>query len=142
MAGSMVFCRGCGKEIHETAINCPQCGAVQGIQGFSGNQFKIKTTAAIWCFFLGSIGAHRFYLGKTTDAVLRALFCWTLIPSMIASVEILILAFTDDDNREWDMEYNNGIQTPPTHFIIKILAILSILAGIFEAILFFAMINK
>lgn len=25
----MVFCRGCGKEIHETATMCPQCGATQ-----------------------------------------------------------------------------------------------------------------
>lgn len=26
---AMVFCRGCGKEIHETAPTCPQCGAPQ-----------------------------------------------------------------------------------------------------------------
>jgi predicted RNA-binding Zn-ribbon protein involved in translation (DUF1610 family) len=26
---SMVFCRGCGKEIHETALTCPHCGAQQ-----------------------------------------------------------------------------------------------------------------
>lgn len=25
----MVFCRGCGQEIHETAPTCPHCGAVQ-----------------------------------------------------------------------------------------------------------------
>jgi len=29
MSTSMVFCRGCGKEIHESAISCPQCGAQQ-----------------------------------------------------------------------------------------------------------------
>ena len=28
----MVFCRGCGKEIHESAPICPHCGAPQGIQ--------------------------------------------------------------------------------------------------------------
>lgn len=28
---STVFCRGCGKEIHETAIACPSCGAPQNI---------------------------------------------------------------------------------------------------------------
>lgn len=27
---SMVFCRGCAKELHETAQMCPQCGAPQG----------------------------------------------------------------------------------------------------------------
>lgn len=26
----MVFCRGCGKQIHETATSCPHCGALQG----------------------------------------------------------------------------------------------------------------
>ena len=26
---SMIFCRGCGKEIHETASTCPHCGAPQ-----------------------------------------------------------------------------------------------------------------
>ena len=26
---AMVFCRGCGKEIHESATTCPGCGAVQ-----------------------------------------------------------------------------------------------------------------
>lgn len=28
---SMVFCRGCGKEIHETAPTCPGCGAPQRV---------------------------------------------------------------------------------------------------------------
>jgi len=27
---SMIFCRGCGKQIHNTAQYCPQCGATQG----------------------------------------------------------------------------------------------------------------
>lgn len=27
----MVYCRGCSKEIHETARTCPHCGAPQGV---------------------------------------------------------------------------------------------------------------
>lgn len=27
----MVFCRGCGKEIHDTANSCPHCGALQAV---------------------------------------------------------------------------------------------------------------
>jgi hypothetical protein len=27
---TMIFCRGCGKQIQETAPTCPGCGAVQG----------------------------------------------------------------------------------------------------------------
>ncbi|MGB7649664.1 MAG: hypothetical protein WBL62_00505 [Gallionella sp.] len=26
---SMIFCRGCGKSIHESAVSCPHCGATQ-----------------------------------------------------------------------------------------------------------------
>ena len=32
----MVFCRGCGKEIHETATMCPHCGATQAIPSNNG----------------------------------------------------------------------------------------------------------
>ena len=28
---NLVYCRGCGKEIQETAMTCPECGAPQGI---------------------------------------------------------------------------------------------------------------
>lgn len=34
----MVFCRGCGKGIHETALSCPQCGAIQGACKISAEQ--------------------------------------------------------------------------------------------------------
>jgi len=27
-----MFCRYCGKEIHESAVSCPGCGAVQSVQ--------------------------------------------------------------------------------------------------------------
>lgn len=33
---SMVFCRGCGKQIHETAPACPTCGAPQSVTAVAG----------------------------------------------------------------------------------------------------------
>ncbi len=30
---SMVFCRACGAQLHETAPTCPRCGAPQAVQG-------------------------------------------------------------------------------------------------------------
>ena len=35
MDGSMVYCRGCGKQLHVTAVTCPQCGAPQQAAGVS-----------------------------------------------------------------------------------------------------------
>lgn len=58
---AMVFCRGCGKQIHETAPSCPQCGALQvfniknnvidpipnGIKGWSWGAFLLSWIWAI-----------------------------------------------------------------------------------------------
>lgn len=33
----MVFCRGCGKQLHETALTCPGCGAPQKDTSQDGN---------------------------------------------------------------------------------------------------------
>lgn len=35
---AMVFCRGCGKEIHDSASSCPQCGAVQTVESTPNSQ--------------------------------------------------------------------------------------------------------
>lgn len=34
---AMMYCWGCGKQIHETAPTCPNCGALQGGTGQSGS---------------------------------------------------------------------------------------------------------
>ena len=90
----MVFCRGCGKEIHETAPTCPHCGALQ--KSASGG-VKSRTTAAILAFFLGGIGVHKFYLGRTGSGILYLLFCWTFIPMFIAFVEFIIYLTMSDE---------------------------------------------
>ena len=41
----MVFCRGCGKEIHESAQSCPLCGAVQTTQAASTD---VKPEGKLW----------------------------------------------------------------------------------------------
>jgi len=73
---AMVFCRGCGKEIHETAAACPHCGASQGhsrIKLGGGVSDKDYWTATLLCFFLGVFGAHRFYVGKIGSGIAQLL---------------------------------------------------------------------
>jgi TM2 domain-containing membrane protein YozV len=96
----MVFCRGCGKEIHETAGTCPHCGAPQRA---ATGQGKSKVVAGVLALFLGGIGIHRFYLGQWWG-IFYLLFCWTLIPSLIAFVEAIVFFVTDD--AAWDAKYN------------------------------------
>lgn len=39
--------------------------------------------------FLGGIGAHDFYVGKTFKGVVKLLFVWTGIPSVVALFNII-----------------------------------------------------
>ncbi|SLM63188.1 MULTISPECIES: TM2 domain-containing protein [Dickeya] len=95
----MVFCRGCGKEVHSTAKACPHCGATQSVKGE-----KSRISAALFAFFLGGIGAHKFYLGKPGQGILYLLFCWTFIPSVIAFIEFIIYLCNSDE--EFARKYN------------------------------------
>ena len=48
---------------------------------------------AIYCvlaFFLGGLGIHKFYAGRTVKGILYLIFCWTGIPAVIALIEFII----------------------------------------------------
>ncbi len=96
-----VYCRGCGQAIHESAISCPKCGAVQRSGNFGAaraSSGRDRITAALLALFLGGLGGHKFYLGQTGLGILYLLFFWTLIPAIIAFVEgILFLTMSDAD---------------------------------------------
>lgn len=64
---------------------------------------KSKTVAALLAIFLGSFGAHRFYLRSYGWGILYLLFCWTLIPGLIGFVEGVRYLLMD--NSEFTDEY-------------------------------------
>lgn len=86
------FCHGCGTQLHQSARACPQCGAVQAAPGT-----KNRITAVLLAFFLGGIGAHKFYLGRTGAGILYLIFFWTFIPAIIAFVEFIIYLTMSDE---------------------------------------------
>ncbi len=66
---------------------------------------KSRVTAAILAFFLGGFGIHRFYTGETMKGILYLIFCWTLIPGMIAFIDFIVWIIQSD--QEFDAKYNN-----------------------------------
>lgn len=91
----MVFCRGCGKEIHDTAVSCPMCGAVQTVSQPGPVQVSASDKrilpAFLMCFFLGGLGIHRFYVGKIGTGIamiltLGGLGVWVIIDLIILAM--------------------------------------------------------
>lgn len=74
-----------------------------GSGGSSSN--KKILPAFLLCFFLGILGAHRFYVGKIGTAILQILTLGGLgIWAFIDWIMIMIGAFTDKDGKkltEW-----------------------------------------
>lgn len=49
-----------------------------------------KVAYVLLALFLGGLGIHKFYAGKTGMGILYLVFCWTLIPAIVALVEAII----------------------------------------------------
>ncbi|RME51278.1 MAG: NINE protein [Deltaproteobacteria bacterium] len=83
---------------------------------------KSKTFAVILAFFLGGIGAHKFYLGRPGQGLLYLFFCWTGIPSIAALIDAVVLLSMSD--QAFQAKYNGlpmGMQPPqmaPTQNIV------------------------
>ncbi|HEV8435657.1 MAG TPA: NINE protein [Thermoanaerobaculia bacterium] len=88
------YCRDCGTVIKSQAEICPKCGVRQRTPVFA--TARNRTSAALLAFFLGGLGAHRFYLGQGGLGVLYLLFCWTFVPAIAGVIEgIVFLSMSD-----------------------------------------------
>jgi ribosomal protein L40E len=97
---SSKFCSECGAKISARAEACPKCGARQAAA--PGGEHN-KTTAALLALFLGGIGAHKFYLGRTGMGLLYLAFCWTGVPLIISLVEGI--QFLSMSESEFSLKY-------------------------------------
>lgn len=96
------FCSECGSIIRAKAEICPNCGVRQAsvfssLASVAPNG-KSKLAAALFAFFLGGFGIHKFYLKQVGMGVLYLLFCWTFIPAVLGIIDgIFLLIMSDDD---------------------------------------------
>ena len=99
-----MFCNHCGAEIPDDAVVCVKCGRAVGKLPKSvdlNRSEKDWLTTLLLCFFLGALGIHRFYVGKTGTAILQLITCggcgvWQLIDFIV----IAIGNFTDSENKK------------------------------------------
>ena len=101
----MSFCPKCGAPVEDSATFCPKCGTALQAQPASPLDSKVPSDgrwliALLLCFFLGCLGIHRFYVGKTGSGIAMLLTCggcgiWALVDFIM----ILVNSFTDKDGR-------------------------------------------
>ena len=82
------FCSTCEHKIHVQTEICPKCGVRVGPPPGAIN----KVALLLITFFLGGLGAHKFYQKKYLLGVLYLLFFWTYIPILAAFIEFIIYA--------------------------------------------------
>jgi TM2 domain-containing membrane protein YozV len=93
----------------------------------TGGLPKDRLVAITFALLLGSVGVHKFYLGKVAQGILYLVFCWTYIPAIIAWVEGIIYLRTS--NEEWAAKYPGPVVEPNSTAIgcLWVLAILPVL---------------
>ena len=92
----MKFCPNCGAQVDEKAVVCVKCGVALRNQPQSLNVDNRWLVTVLLCFFLGALGIHRFYVGKTGTGIVQLLTgggcgVWAIIDFIM----ILIGNFTD-----------------------------------------------
>lgn len=102
-AGNTKFCFHCGAVIAAPAEICPRCGVRQPAPAGAGSTSPNRVVAALLAIFLGSLGAHKFYLGNTLMGVLYLIvsvgtcFIGAIVIGVIAIIEGLgYLSYTDE----------------------------------------------
>lgn len=102
----MPFCHSCGAEVNEKAVVCVKCGVAVNN---SNLQARVQTgpvsdkewiVALLLSFFLGFLGAHRFYTGHIGIGIVQLLTLggcgiWALIDLIL----ILVGSYTDAEGR-------------------------------------------
>ena len=56
----------------------------------TGKRSVNKLAYALLAIFVGGIGIHKFYGGKTGLGILYLLLCWTAIPALIGFIEGIV----------------------------------------------------
>lgn len=58
-----------------------------------------KSLYVVLAIFLGGLGAHKFYAGKTGTGLVYLLFSWTFIPAILSLFSVIsVIGMQADEN--------------------------------------------
>ena len=112
---STKFCLNCKNPLNTDALFCPKCGTkVEGV-AIASHKVEVppketakssQVTLAL-CILLGTLGVHRFYVGKKWTGILMLLSCgglgvWVLIDLIL----IIKNKFEDKQGRTLELTHN------------------------------------
>jgi len=96
------FCNGCGTTTGALTEICMKCGVLLAKAAQKDISPKSRTATALFAWFLGTFGAHRFYTGKVGTAVVMlvlAILGWATIwifgVGLVFLIPVSIWAFVD-----------------------------------------------
>lgn len=117
-------CTQCGFQIQTNSKFCAQCGTPCSPETRSN---KSAVTTLLLCIFLGSVGAHRFYVGKIKTGILMLLTggglgIWTLVDL----IQIACCNFTDSENKY--LIFTRGRASP---LKLTLIIVSSVIAALF-----------
>lgn len=83
----MVFCRGCGKEIHETATMCPHCGyqhSDSNVVGGNKNMWMagVSSVLALLCFL------NWFGISTWTHDIKVGLWMFSIVSIALSAISL------------------------------------------------------
>ncbi len=125
LRGGTKFCHRCSRVLDDQAEICPGCGVPQPVVGRT--TFRSSSTPAgpnrvaafLFAWFLGLLGAHKFYLGQTAAGVsyllANILLSWTLVVPLIFGIVCFIegIMYLTCSDEEFARKY--AAHTSPTH---------------------------
>lgn len=87
-------CPQCRSPISLDNALCEHCFAGQGLEALAGMDpnWRSQRLAKRLSLWFGSFGVHKFYLGEPVRGSLYLLFCWTLVPTVLAIRDSMALA--------------------------------------------------
>ncbi|MDD6152516.1 MAG: NINE protein [Elusimicrobia bacterium] len=111
--GACNYCFSCGMKLNPEQVVCLKCGVrvkpnhVTASPNLQLGEGRNKLIAVLLALLLGGLGAHKFYLGRPIAGILYLLFCWTLIPSLLALIDLII--YLTMSEREFNATYNSSL---------------------------------